>query len=583
MNITVNIPKEKQVFNSDQLDKDAIFKLNAAAQKEVIFYNEEIIGYIIIEDNTKIDTSHLLIQMKQILRSDENNDENNDDTGSLINFELSSKDILLEGDISGKYYVIVKFDTSVTYPRNQVYRVSIQFSCRIKNDGRQEALNVFQGEAKGITSVLEDFIPCRKRGYLSEVDLPSIPNEDDLKDIAARDVPEINSLMTTKKFSTLEVLEIPVRVPLTIKLKSAKPAGKNHILYANFSIEASPELVELFKKGFCNGFQIQEVALDFTDGNYEDLNFLKFPLCCRVEDSLSLTYKFYNVDISEKEPRGEYGHALKNVSILINCRIIKFEDSSAFKAITNKISTRWTPLLDFALMAPPINDYLKTSNSPLIDSQTSFSPKPARKNAYRILSSAATDTNIAINSSSSNLLRKNTKIFSSIPSPVSMTVNLTTTNSALYGLVLTFLGKLSLHVGEIIEWKLQALNTSQSSMNLSLYVHNSPTVRTTATPRVDSQSSPSLVHTKPEVAELALQNRLQLFNTYSALKEKANGIMILNNDIRFGTLEPKRAFETSIQLLGISSGIYNLQGLRIFDISSGDGLDFGKLVEAFVI
>ena len=30
-------------------------------------------------------------------------------------------------------------------------------------------------------------------------------------------------------------------------------------------------------------------------------------------------------------------------------------------------------------------------------------------------------------------------------------------------------------------------------------------------------------------------------------------------------------------------GIFNLDGVKVFDMNSGDGIDFGKLVEVFVI
>lgn len=59
--------------------------------------------------------------------------------------------------------------------------------------------------------------------------------------------------------------------------------------------------------------------------------------------------------------------------------------------------------------------------------------------------------------------------------------------------------------------------------------------------------------------------------------------MILNNDIRIGPLDPNTVFETEIQLVGISKGIFNLDGVKVFDINSGDGLDFGKLLEVFVV
>lgn len=83
--------------------------------------------------------------------------------------------------------------------------------------------------------------------------------------------------------------------------------------------------------------------------------------------------------------------------------------------------------------------------------------------------------------------------------------------------------------------------------------------------------------------EILVYNKVQLFSLYHSLKLNTSGIIILNNDIRIGPLEPNSVFETSLNLIGISQGIFNLDGIKIFDTSSGDGLDFGKLVEVFVV
>ncbi|KAK7678640.1 hypothetical protein QCA50_018367 [Cerrena zonata] len=136
------------------------------------------------------------------------------------------------------------------------------------------------------------------------------------------------------------------------------------------------------------------------------------------------------------------------------------------------------------------------------------------------------------------------KLNKSLSSTSSVTVNLTTNNnSTLAGLKLTFKGKLNVSLGEIITWKLQAINNSPNKLNLSLIV----------------------------------QNPIN-FNPLDT-----NGIIILDNDVRIGPIDSHSVFETDIKLIGISKGIYNLDGIKIFDISSGDGIDFGKLVEVFVV
>ena len=58
---------------------------------------------------------------------------------------------------------------------------------------------------------------------------------------------------------------------------------------------------------------------------------------------------------------------------------------------------------------------------------------------------------------------------------------------------------------------------------------------------------------------------------------------MLTNDVRLGPIEPNAVYESEVDIIGISKGVFNLQGLKIFDIASGDGIDFGKLMEVFVI
>ena len=45
-------------------------------------------------------------------------------------------------------------------------------------------------------------------------------------------------------------------------------------------------------------------------------------------------------------------------------------------------------------------------------------------------------------------------------------------NSSLTGLRLTFVGKLDIKLGEVVNWKIQAINNSMSRLNLSLLVQN---------------------------------------------------------------------------------------------------------------
>lgn len=151
--------------------------------------------------------------------------------------------------------------------------------------------------------------------------------------------------------------------------------------------------------------------------------------------------------------------------------------------VSQEVYTVWTPNIDFGMLAPPINPLLKTG-------------KKIRKKSSMV------------------------------------TVNLSTNNMT--GLRLTFKGRLSISLGEVVTWRLQAINTGSNRMSL--------VVKST----------------------------------------EFDGVFVLDNGLRI-PLDANSVFETDIKIFGVSRGIHTLEGTKIFDVASGEGLDFGKLVEVFVI
>lgn len=171
-----------------------------------------------------------------------------------------------------------------------------------------------------------------------------------------------------------------------------------------------------------------------------------------------------------------------------------------------------------------------------------------------------------------------------------VTVNLTTaSNSSLSGLRLTFQGRLNVDLGKIILWKVQAINHSQHTMHLSLIVKNPlnfhpiyPAPAPTST--AQSFSSSNLLGEKASDSErVIVLSRQNLYSQYQQLKLETSGVIVLTNDIRLGPIEPNAVFESEFEIIGISKGVFTLHGLKIFDMATGDGIDFGKLVEVFVM
>lgn len=220
---------------------------------------------------------------------------------------------------------------------------------------------------------------------------------------------------------------------------------------------------------------------------------------------------------------------------------------------TNVIETKWAPNIDFGLAAPPINHALK-STTPNLNIPMNSKRKPALNK--RIVSSIP--LNNAKSSASSVTINLNN-------AGTSNTLN----SNTMLGLKLTFNGKLVVKVGEIVTFKLQAINNSPHKLNLSLVVQN----LNTSAPTYLGGSFPFSF----------LNNKYQLYASYSELKLKSTGILILNNDLRLGPLDINSVYETNLKLVGFTKGIHNLEGLKLYDTITGEGLDFGKLVEIYVI
>lgn len=371
--------------------------------------------------------------------------------------------------------------------------------------------------------------------------------------------------------------------------------------------------------------------MDFKYGDIKEIktDSLRLPLRFKSLDSINFTYKLTNNEVLDKELKNADSNNYmfsRPVNIKLVVQIQKYIPKlDTYENLSGTITTSWSPYLDFSIIAPPINSSLKTTNTysqqslassqtqpvvPVLGSlQTSKLLNSTRKSAminslYKLKSPNPTTysannimgtlgSNSSVNSVSSYLTaQKKLNKSMAAASASSVTVNLTTNNnSTLTGLKLNFKGKLNIKLGEVNNWKIQAINNSPSRLNLSLLVQNpinfNPIYNSGTTS--NNVSSSNLLNSEAVTGQsnasndIIVYNKFQLYSLYNSLKMNTNGVIILNNDIRIGPLDSNTVFETDIKLIGISKGIFNLDGIKIFDINSGDGLDFGKLVEVFVI
>lgn len=447
------------------------------------------------------------------------------------------------------------------------------------------------------------------------IDLKKEANKEDAKQASAE----------SNGHGTLSVSEtLSVQLALMMKLKSTKPGGRNDILLSSLSFEASKDLQALAS---CKKYQdlqytISRISVVLPSGRATQLSSLKTPAIFGLHDVTSITYRLVNdSETSKTDQATDTTHPLH---ITLEFQI---KDGDG-QPIASSILSQWTPILDFSLMAPPISSSLKLSTN-LSHSQIQLqfqmpprlrSSQSLQKKAYlstptfatspvapylnppgaagakslhsipqRVKSPNLTPGRAQLTNALSTKANKRNFRLHLLQPPMSssaVTVNLTTANyTTLSGLRLTFLGKLDVELGKTATLSIQAINLSQRTMHLSLIVKNPLRYNPVyANNNSSSVSSSNMLNGKdPNQPGTLVQNRQQLYQQYHQHKLETCGVIMLTNDVRLGPIEPNAVFESEFELIGISKGVFNLQGLKIFDISSGDGIDFGKLMEVFVI
>jgi hypothetical protein len=134
-------------------------------------------------------------------------------------------------------------------------------------------------------------------------------------------------------------------------------------------------------------------------------------------------------------------------------------------------------------------------------------------------------------------------------------------------------------LGELTTWRLQAINQLATTLHLLVLVQSpSAAASPPATYKPEYYSKTNLVAAQPIV-----YHPVHAQSLYNLLKVPKSRVIILDNDIRLGPLEPNSVYETELRLIGVARGVSNLDGIKVFDTNTGDGLDFGKLVELFVV
>lgn len=601
MSVSIILPQEVEITNHLEWIENYLSGNNKVKLREFLFFDELVTGFVVfkcsdetIRDNAKIQLDVSVANAELLSYDNEDAERENEGSNvSIMNWTLDETDVISKKYHDKEHCTIWKFTCPIVYPKRKLNKPNVLLSCYVHREVSEESPKKEKGAQNDF---LVDFEPIHGANILDELSLlvsSTRQQHTSFKQPSAQR--KVNETQTTRSptvFSSYN-MHIPLLTCLDIKLKSTKPAGRNNVMLATLGLELSEELLTTYQNTFPYFLSIKELQISLTEGEVKNQDHVKtFPIDFKLRDSLSLTYKL-SIDkiLDSKNLDRNIGVNLYikaiNLRIVIQLRKVVVEGGSYSSVpVSSDIIMNWSPSLDFSLSAPPINNCLKTTstNSPSLSQVNYQSLKVPRKPNFYKTKNALSGSLLAGSPAltSTNLTQPSKKLgFPPLKSASSVMVNLTTGNSStLSGLKLTFQGKLTLKLGEITTWRLQAINNSTYRLNLSLLAQNSSNSNSQKAFNAYASAANS---TDKIQDKFTIYNRSLLFNAYQSMKAKMSGVLTLDNDIRIGPIDPGNVYETTIRLIGISPGIYNLDGIKLFDVGSGDGLDFGKLVEVFVV
>ncbi|CAK9438443.1 uncharacterized protein LODBEIA_P26670 [Lodderomyces beijingensis] len=527
MQLKIVVPKRQHA------DKASILKEPENVEnRDLVFFDERLEAYVIASNVASDSSLTLRARISSSEKMAVKSDSNGYYTDAFASWDLQEKAVVAEENNTKMWEI----EVPIAYPRTQLKDPYLILEC----ESVQPASKTEKAVQHPADEVLKNFMPA------SERDNHQNRSKEGAEVVRSENVPRDEAV------SIVASVNFPIVPALVMKMKSTKPAGRNDMLLAAINIECSEDLRSATEGDV--HVEIVDLTASFELGQAEPVRVP--PKRMSSNDSLNSIYKF---TINDHTSRDLY----KRVSICLKARIQKLSGEQQYQDITNTIQTEWAPYLDFGLAAPPINHALRTNYQSSVDSQNNLPHAPMlRQKAINHSIYKAKGANGSSAFSTNNLVSGNPitrRIRSSATrQPSAVTISLSgNVNSSLTGLRLTFIGKLEIGLGQVMNWKIQAINDSPHRLNLSLIVRD------------------------PVNLDLAYAADSQT-NAAKSYREEA-GIIFLNNDIRIGPMDPHSVFETGMELVGNKRGVFNLDGLKIFDINTGDGLDIGKLLEVFVV
>lgn len=380
---------------------------------------------------------------------------------------------------------------------------------------------------------------------------------------------EVRSALNQNHIFTITgSIQLPVFPAVNLRLKCTKSAGSQDSIVAILDIENS----ESSKFNVL----IKSAQMEFTAGSAVLFGDYAFPLWLSPGENYSMAYNLSHADAGVSQNR------VKPMTILLNSvpvlgeiseldiKNLNAESSAAFNfaAAGPVVVTKWDTVVDFGITATPS----VAPSAPVSLGSASGAVK-------RLFKVNSVSSNASLRSGSiSNGGAGNLPVVESSRNSRSNTIT-----TQLNGFVISFTGPSTVKVGEVFKWKVFAINKSQQSKHLTLYIQP-PEKGFRATAAAAAALADKQLPSKPDLAPAL--DRTQLLKLYEDCQNIAAagsiGIVSLMNDVRIGPLQAHACYETEISMLALVTGQYSLEGLCVIDLSTGDSYDCDRLLDVVI-
>ncbi|ODQ81263.1 hypothetical protein BABINDRAFT_7075 [Babjeviella inositovora NRRL Y-12698] len=505
-------------------------QLQSSPSRKVTFFDETITGYLHLTDEVMGFGNHVADASIYIdLAVIPDSAQTHNPEFHIKSIELTKTDLLFSSEVNLKgktsFATVWKFALPILYPKKKVASPQVFASIVL-------TLRNAPGASAGVRAGAHDVSDINSSNILSDLQFLILDKRRASKLVSFSRPQVLTALpddvtleQQTATESTLTAsVKLPVYPALIMRLKSTKSVGRDNVLFSTLELESSKELMKIGV-----ALDILNVETTFTDGRLEEFlpGGFTYPVSFLPSDILNFTYKLHH----------DSSGSVKPICIKITSIARSFDpfSSSVHATFGSEIVTSWATNVDFGITPP-------AAKKP---------PRLATSRKNRLRSSSDLQKPLRLSSSSLNV---------AIPR---------SGNPLLAGLVITFSGQTDVRIGEVFRWKVQAINKSPNRLNLSLYI----------------QARDMFEKSQPRLPGLdfAAYPAPALQKMYNAIKLVPQGILPLANDIKIGPLDPGAVYETTVELIAIERGIFNLEGVRIIDIASGEGFDCGKLLEVVVM